>query len=173
MKGKTKYYKRGYTFSDGTEIYFDKGNFDEWCVYLKKGNGIKIPKDEDYFNEIYALGEQYGFEKVYHSFEKVYGAVQKNKWGIYDRQKCEKICKMVDDEYEEDTLKLWFTFYMTMLAEENKTNSILGKTIKNLAVYKILICQKRIKPVTREMVGKRHYELQQEMNDYGLKRIDY
>lgn len=169
---KTGYYKRGYTFPTHEEIYFDMGNFDEWCVYLEKDNHRRTPKDIDYFNEIYDLGARYGFHKVYDSFLKVYGAVQSNNWGIEDRRKCERVCKGVDNEYEEDTLKLWFTFYMTMLAEENKENTKLGKTIKNLAVYKILILQRDIEKVTREMVGKKYYELQNEMDEYGLVRID-
>ena len=38
------------TLSDKTIIYYEKGRFDNWCVYVKKTDGYRyIPKDVEYF----------------------------------------------------------------------------------------------------------------------------
>ena len=58
---------------DGSIVEFDRGVFDDWCVYLSRPNENKFaPKDIQYFTELKNLGEKYGNEKVYNDFVKFY-----------------------------------------------------------------------------------------------------
>ena len=58
---------------DGRIVEFDRGVFDDWCVYLSRPNENKFaPKDIQYFTELKNLGEKYGNEKVYNDFVKFY-----------------------------------------------------------------------------------------------------
>ena len=164
-------YRRAYVFEDGEETFFNEGKIDEWKVSLRKGWRYWSPRDVDYFNELYSLGERYGFEFTYAVFLYVCYSVYPCKWNGIDRIRFERVCKIADAHFEEDTLKLWMTLYLTMLAEENKKNTKLGKTIKNLAVYKILLLGEDIETVAGEMYGKRHYMLQEEMDMYGIVRV--
>jgi hypothetical protein len=37
-------------FDDGSQLYFDTGKFDDWCVHICRADGIDIsPKDNQYF----------------------------------------------------------------------------------------------------------------------------
>ena len=58
---------------DGSIVEFDRGVFDDWCVYLSRPNENKFaPKDIQYFTELKNLGEKYGNEKFYNDFVKFY-----------------------------------------------------------------------------------------------------
>ena len=35
---------------ENTSIFFDRGKFDDWCVYIKDTNGKRAPLDTEYFN---------------------------------------------------------------------------------------------------------------------------
>ena len=44
------------TFSDGSFLEYDRGSFDDWCVYLTKPDGNrKPPRDMDYFKQLQNL----------------------------------------------------------------------------------------------------------------------
>lgn len=161
-------YNRGFKLSNGYKIYFDVGNFDEWCVHIEDINGNKKrPTDIDYFQELYYLKQQYGSQYVYDSFCSVYDVVTKN-WDLEAKRQCVDICKKVAQNYEEDTLLLWLTFFMTMVAEENKKNMILKKRIKRLAVHKILLFDEPINVVAKSMDGVGWRILDAEMQKYGF-----
>lgn len=43
------------TFSDGSKLEYDKGAFDDWCVYLTRPSISKYaPKDFQYFHQEYS-----------------------------------------------------------------------------------------------------------------------
>jgi hypothetical protein len=46
-------------FSDGTKLEFDKGKFDDWCVYLLQGSRT-APKDIEYFGRLQQLSAVQG-----------------------------------------------------------------------------------------------------------------
>ncbi len=163
-----KPYKRGFKLDDGRRIYFDYGTFDSWCVYVEEDDKRISPKDTMYFNELYGLGEKYGFSEVYDSFCMVFDAVKRCGWNLINKTNCLNVCQDVASLYDEDTLSLWVTLYMTMLAEEMKKNTKLGKRIKKLAVYYILMEQRPIEETTKAMVGKRWWELDREMQEVGI-----
>lgn len=149
---------------NGTRIWFGKGKFDDWCVYVKEKNKIKTYRDEDYFNVIKELSIKYGTEMVYNDFKMIYFDVNK-ELDIYEMvSKCQSISK----HYKENTLKWWIVLYMTMVAEENKSNSILGKRIKHLGVYNILFDNYSIDYVCSYMKGMKYYELDELMKERGI-----
>ena len=161
-------YNRGFELSNGYKIYFDVGSFDEWCVYIEDANGnAKRPTDIDYFQKLYCLKQQYGSQYVYDSFCLVYDVVTKN-WDLEAKRQCVDVCRKVAQKYAENTLLLWLTFFMTMVAEENKQNMILKKRIKRLAVHKILLLDEPIDVVAKSMDGVGWRTLDAEMQKYGF-----
>ena len=123
-------------FSDGSFLEFNRGRIDAWCVYMTDPEGTrKPPLDKDYFNELKALADKYGAERVYRDFVNIYDATTKN----IDDRVLTHITQMAAT-YEESLAvdKLFTTFYMAMTSEENYPNTKLGRKIKRLAAYEIL-----------------------------------
>jgi hypothetical protein len=123
---------------NGNIVEFDTGKFDGWCVYLKRPHQERYaPKDTEYFGMMANLGKKYGFLKVYDDFVSIYHATHK--------QLDNDVLKLISDlskAYKEDTeeTEIWFTIlYAGMIAEENKEHAILGKKIKRLGMYQVLI----------------------------------
>ena len=59
-------------FENGVILEYDRGKFDDYCVYKILGNSKEALNDIDYFNELSELSEEYGEEKIYSDFVKVY-----------------------------------------------------------------------------------------------------
>lgn len=150
---------------NGFHLGFCKGNFDDYCVQVsKKGYNYRWFKDEEYFRWLKRLSERYGVEKVYNDFKYVYGKV---RCGVTSEE-ANKIIREVDKNYNEPTQQWWGLFFMTMLAEEYKENSILGKRIKHLGVYNVLIDEYKIGYVVRYMRGKPWEYLEEECYKRGI-----
>lgn len=61
------------TFPDGSFLEYDRGSFDDWCVYLTATSGSRRPPcDTDYFSQLKNFANQFGIEKVYGDYVKVY-----------------------------------------------------------------------------------------------------
>ena len=59
-------------FPGGAFLEFDRGNFDDWCVYwAQPGQGRKALRDEEYFGQMIALAEKHGKKKLYEDYLKV------------------------------------------------------------------------------------------------------
>ena len=123
------------TFSDGSILSRDRGSFDDWCIYLDG----KPPRDVDYFRGLQAFGRKYGGQYVYDKFCEVYNMTGK----VMDSTVFAKIDALAANSFSSaDTLtiqKVFSILYMAMLAEENKAYTKLGKRIKRLGMYKLLI----------------------------------
>lgn len=123
-------------FPDGSFLEYDRGKIDSWCVYMTDPDGIRRPPlDRDYFNELKALADEYGAERVYRDFVSIYDSTTRN----IDESVLEDISQMAaqyGDSLAVD--KLFTTFYMAMTSEENYPNTRLGRKIKRLAAYEIL-----------------------------------
>lgn len=125
------------TFSNGTSVEFDEGRIDAWRVCLIDGEGRKfVPKDSFYFSKLKELADDYGEDRVYGDFVEIYdvtgGDVSKKVLGTIDG---------IAERYGEDSLKANVTFtllYLTMIAEENRKNTKLGRRIKRLGAYELL-----------------------------------
>lgn len=123
-------------FPDGSFLEYDRGKIDSWCVYMTNPDGVRRPPlDRDYFNELKALADEYGAERVYGDFVDIYDLTTRN----IDNNVLMHITQMAatyGDPLEVD--KLFTTFYMAMTSEENYPNTRLGRKIKRLAAYEIL-----------------------------------
>ena len=123
-------------FPDGSFLEYDRGKIDSWCVYMTNPDGVRRPPlDRDYFNELKALADEYGAERVYRDFVDIYDSTTRD----IDENVLEHITQMAKtygDPLEVD--KLFTTFYMAMTSEENYPNTKLGRKIKRLAAYEIL-----------------------------------
>lgn len=118
-------------------VEFDKGSFDNWCVFLKRENEIRYaPKDLEYFSALKKLGDKHLHQKIYDDFLLFYNHTSKN---VNKKVLC--IITEIAETYYEDAeeIDIWFSvIYAAMVAEENKANAILGKRIKRLGIYQIL-----------------------------------
>jgi hypothetical protein len=120
--------------SDGTKLYFGRGKFDDWCIYVEKRDGtIDYPLDSWYFDELQKLN--YGKE-IYNDFCLIYDITTKNLSSIVAM-----VCKSLAVNHKDwQLLELIYSIlYMGMIAEENKENTILGKRIKRLGMHQTLI----------------------------------
>ena len=131
-------------FSDGSFLEYDHGSFDDWCVYITKLDGSRRPpRDMDYFIQLKVLEHVYGVDKVYGDYVEVYN--------ITGKEVCESgldfITKIAETYAPEDALlvdTIFSILYMAMIAEERKSNTRLGKRIKRLGIYKLLIENKSV-----------------------------
>ena len=58
---------------DGKYLYYDKGRFDDWCIYEVSDNGKKsVPKDIDYLNELNKYTKIFDRNKIYQDFVQIY-----------------------------------------------------------------------------------------------------
>lgn len=124
-------------FHDGSFLEYDRGKFDDMCVYLNKSDGTrKPPKDVDYFSELKDLSEKFGIDKVYGDYVDIYQLTGKE----VDPEVLQYITDISVSygEFAFDAEVLYTVLYMAMISEENKAYSRLGKRIKRLGVYKIL-----------------------------------
>lgn len=125
-------------FFDGSFLEYDRGGFDDWCVYLTDASGHREPpRDEAYFAQLKLLAQQFGTDKVYGDYVKVYHwtGTQINERVLDDIQ-------LLSKTYGKNALrveKLFSILYMAMISEENKANTRLGKRIKRLGIHKLLV----------------------------------
>ena len=126
------------TFSDGSSLKYDRGKFDDWCVYLTKLDGSsKPPRDTDYFKQLQEFAQTHGTEKVYGDFVSVY-----NMTGKQVEESTLTVISSISSTYGNDANAvdvILSILYMAMIAEERKVNTRLGKRIKRLGIYKLLI----------------------------------
>lgn len=125
-------------FKNGVSLEFASGSFDDWCVYLTDAEGKRsAPKDEDYFTALKLFSNKYGAEKIYKDFVSFYDVTSKD----LDNEVFTIINKLASF-YGDDCIDLEIIFsilYMGMIAEENKKNTRLGKRIKRLGLYTLLV----------------------------------
>lgn len=119
-------------------IEFDKGAFDDWCVYLTRcGQSRYAPRDTEYFQRLQELGRKHGCHNIYNDFVQYYQHTTK--------EVNPAILKLIADlsyPYHTDAeeIEIWHTvIYAGMIAEENKTNAVLKKRIKRLGMHQVLI----------------------------------
>jgi hypothetical protein len=125
------------TFADGSKLYYDKGNFDEWCVYYeqqkKKRHALK---DVEYFRIAQLLATEFGAKKVYADFLHIYDKTDStlNPAIIAVIQTMALQYKPQESRAE----KLFVVLYATMIAEENLEGRPLKKKIKKLGFYQAI-----------------------------------
>lgn len=128
------------TFSDGSTLEYDEGKFDIWQVMLTRPNVRRSgPRDQDYFQRILNYGNTYGKQQVYDDFCKIYDATEAS---LHPDPVVLDLIEELSAKYGKDSLDICIDFtilYLGMIAEENKANSILGKRLKRLGMYQVLM----------------------------------
>lgn len=146
------------TFLDGSVLTFDKGTFDEWCVYLQHPAQPKYaPTDLQYFTRLQQLGDIHGHKKIYEDFIAFYTLTSKN----IDTRVLSQI-RQISATYKSDALEIEILFtilYAGMIAEENKQFAILKKRIKRLGMHQLLIDKVTPETAANFSKGKKWHEL--------------
>lgn len=146
-------------FKDKSFLEYNKGKFDDWCVYYTNAQGIrKAPKDIDYFKKLYQFSLKYGVDKVYSDYVKIYDKTEKT----LSKELLKYITQIAYGYEEQDILEIDVMFsilYLAMISEENKENSKLGKRIKRLGIYSLLKENKTIEESANFMKGMKWREI--------------
>jgi hypothetical protein len=126
------------TFSNGQSLEYDWGGFDFWCIFVRSSDNTRNPpRDIDYFVNLVELGKTYGSPRIYLDIKKIYILAGKE----IDEKVLEYI-SLVSEEYHDDCLRIEILFsiiYAAFIAEDNKARTKLGKRIKFLGIYQILV----------------------------------
>lgn len=147
------------TFSDNSYIKYDRGNFDDYCVYIVYDNGQrKAPLDTEYFYVLKKLGEIYSQSKIYEEFVKLYEKTKKE----INHNILNEITNISKQYFSKHALifdKTFSILYLAMIAEEKVTYTKLGKRIKRLGVHELLINNTSIDYAANFMRNKKWREL--------------
>lgn len=125
-------------FLNGVKVGFETGSFDDWQVNIIDQNGEKhAPLDREYFSELLVLKDLIGAEETYELFVKIFEKTEKT----VDPRVIRFISEVAEElnEIKSDIDILFTIIYYTMIAEENKSFTKLGKRIKRLGIHQILI----------------------------------
>jgi len=156
------------TLKNNRQVIFDKGKFDNWCVYVVEENGTKKAHfDATYFTDLKSIASKYEVDKVYNDFVSIYNGTTKT----IDQPILSLIDKIVTTYYEKDKsiIEQWFVvIYGGMIAEENKRLAILKKRIKRLGMHQILKLDYDPKVAANFSKGKKWHEL-----DVIMKSLEF
>jgi hypothetical protein len=154
-------------FSHGGFIEFDKGSFDNWCVYVTRANGERFaPTDIQYFSRLKTLAKKHKTRVIYDDFVAIY-----NRTGPEVDKNVLELISVLSRHYGKDTLEMeiWFNvLYAGMIAEENKENAVLKKRIKRLGIYQVLIENMAPEEAAAFSKGKKWTELNRLMKQKGF-----
>ncbi|MFC1785631.1 DUF7004 family protein [Candidatus Neomarinimicrobiota bacterium] len=124
--------------SNGTIIEYDRGSFDNWCVYITKPNETRFaPKDIEYFTFFQNIASELNPQNVYDSFVSIYDLTNNEIETPVLRQIVTLSESMGNyaEEYE-----MWMTVvYAGMIAEQNKRFTKLGKRVKRLGMHQVIL----------------------------------
>jgi len=154
--------------SSDIEIFYDRGSFDEWCVYINN-QGIKTaPKDIEYFKFFIELGKSYSNQKVYNDYIKIYNLVSQK----IEKKVLDLIIDISKNNYDAVLSKevtINFTvIYAGMVSERNKKFTVLKERIKRLGMYQILVLNFSAEVAANYSKGKKAKELDIICKKYGF-----
>ncbi len=153
--------------SNGATVEFDKGKFDDWCVYISPPNAWRFaPTDVHYFTRLQLLGIKHGPDKIYQDFLAIYQLTNANlDVGILEN--ISMLSKTYGTDAEE--MEQWLAvIYAGMVAEENKEKAILKKRIKRLGLHQILMEGESPQFAAHFSRGKKWRELDELMRQKGF-----
>ncbi len=140
------------SFVDGSYLEYDRGSFDDWCVYLTKSSGVRRPpRDVDYFNQLKHFASKHGVDRIYNDYVRVYDLTGKQVESSALSNITAIAAAYGDDALEIDVI--FSILYMAMIAEEQKKFTRLGKRIKRLGIYKLLIENRSVGEAANFMRG--------------------
>lgn len=155
------------TFFDNSFIEYDRGNFDEWCVYFTSSTGERTaPRDIDYFHELKKLAQEYGSESIYSDFVNIYNATGKEL-----EEDVLKYITHISSRYADDALRvdiILSILYVAMISEEKIVYTKLGKRIKRLGVHMLLVDGESVEDSANIMRGKGWREIDTDCQNRGF-----
>lgn len=124
-------------FSDGSRIEFDRGKFDEWCVYLARpGQARYAPRDVEYFSTLKQLHERH--PRIHDDFVDVFVRTSRTiNAGVLEF--ISDVALHYPNDLRTEVEVLLTTLYAAMISEENRANAPLGKRIKRLGVHQVIV----------------------------------
>jgi len=151
----------------GAKIYFGRGKFDDWCVFLERPSAkAYAPLDTEYFTFFAELAQASSPKAVYTSFQKIYAVTN-----AIVNPTASKIIVAESEEYRgaANEAEIWFAvIYGGMIAEENKANAILKKRVKHLGLYQVLIQNLPVKDAANWSRGRKWREIDAECRRFGF-----
>ncbi len=154
-------------YSDGTSLYFSGGKFDNFCVYQEEASGsISAPKDSEYFEDLIKLSNEFGFDKVYSDFLKIYNATSSEV--TRESLKCIEDIAFSYNESRVFFAKTMTIIHMGMVAQNNKQFTKLGKRIKRLGVHKLLCEGNSVEEAAHFMRGMGWREIDELCSERGF-----
>lgn len=140
-------------FPNGAILEYDRGRFDNWCVYLTNPPEVRYaPRDTDYFQTIKDIAAKYGANRVYEDYVNIYNNTRKK----VEEDVLVQITSIAKTYDEKDVIlvDIMFTIlYLAMIAEERKANTRLGRRIKRLGIHYLLFENASINQAANFMRG--------------------
>lgn len=154
-------------FKDGSLLEYDKGAFDDWCVYLTRPDAMRYaPKDYQYFKRLTEYGSEYGNNQIYNDFVQIYNVTTKSlEDAVFE------LIDRLSEKYGEKAIDIAIDFsiiYMGMVAEENKAYTKLGKRVKRLGIHQVLIDGLPYNMAANFSRGKKWRDLDNECKQRGF-----
>lgn len=144
----------------GFSLFFATGRFDDWLVWLEWPEGAKR----------LALDDTWCFQKMA-KWEDKAGAYERFVL-VYDRTSHEvdsTVLEFIDQiAVSKQEAIVLAVLYGKMVAEENKQGAVLKKRIKRLGVYQVLMLGMNPVRAANFSRGKKVYELEPLMEQYGF-----
>lgn len=147
-------------FEDGTNLSFDYGMKDDWCVFVGTKSGKHYaPLDKEYFQNLINAKNEFSAKVVYDDFCSIYN-LTKDEWKLYNRKVDPNVFSFIHDickKYNHRALVMEKTFsiiYMGMLAEYRYENTRLDKKVKKLGVHRVIIDGYSAEKAANEIRGK-------------------
>lgn len=153
------------TLLDGTQLLFDQGRFDKWCIYHLSSNQRYAVKDIDVFQILEKYNASPLRFKLYQDFVYIFDNVEGDVCYFLVEQ-IKRLAKAYPNAAEIEFVLMFL--YAGMVAEENKKFAKLKKYIKRLGVHQVLVEKQAANIAANYSRGKKWFELQQECEARGF-----
>jgi len=152
-------------FTNKTEIHFDRGAKDDWCVYFVKPTGKRSAlRDQDYFEFFKNLSDTVSRELVLAHFTLVYYMTSTS----FDRLVVQEIlnfCNVYGD-LEAEAVKHFIIIYAAMISEENVMRYPLKKRVKRIGFHQAVSLRWTASDAANYSRGRNPEDLQSLYSDY-------
>jgi|LZCG01.1.fsa_nt_gb hypothetical protein len=151
---------------ENLEISYAQGKFDRFCVFVTESGKRYAPSDKEYFIRFSQLAKDFDAEKIYDDFVRIYDMTS-NKIQESVFVQIRKLAKTYVPR-EKEMMKWFSVLYAGMVAEENKQYTRLGKRIKRLGMYQVLILKRPPLHAANYSRNRKWFELDDIMTQYGF-----
>ena len=123
----------------GALLEFGPGRIDGWCVYRTTPEGVsEAPLDREVFRALRGLAGRFGGVRVYGHFARICDHTGK----VPEQSMLDGIRVLAERRYfpeAERALEVFSVLYMSMVSEENRAGTMLGRRLKRLGVHQVLL----------------------------------